>query len=238
VWEDGGCEAPSLEESDVIFQILIGELPYLLEGAGIALTLLAALLGLGFVFGIVLAILEVYGDRFSSILAAAIEFFFRGVPAIVLLFLFYYGLSSILDLSPFAAAVLALGLRSGAYQSQIFKGAFQSIASGQMLAAQTLGMSKIKAVLYIILPQAMRFAIGPWSSQFCGDLKATSFAYLVGVSELLRRGSYIVAYTYGNALTVYGFCALIYLILTRAGTMILYRLEDRLCVPGFERRGT
>lgn len=220
----------------MIFRILIGELPYLLEGAGIILVLLAALLSLGFVVGVVLAVLEVYGGRFSSTLAAAIEYFFRGVPAVVLLFLFYYGVSSILDLSSFAAAVLALGLRSGAYQSQIFRGALQSIASGQMIAAQALGMSKIKAVLYIVLPQAMRFAIAPWSSQFCGDLKATSFAYLVGVTELLRRGSYIVAYTYGNAIAVYSFCALIYLILTRAGTMILYRVEDRLCVPGFERR--
>lgn len=221
----------------MIWRILIREMPYLLDGTLVALKLLGSFISLGFVIGIALAVMEVYGNRFFLILALMIERFFRGVPAVVLLFLFFYGLSHIYKLSSFAAATLALGLRSAAYQSQIFRGAMQAIPSGQMMAAQAIGMSKFKAIRHIIIPQAMRLAIGPWSNEFASELKDTSLAYTIGVVELLRRGKYIVSYTHGNTLIVFGFISIIYLILTRVGNMMIYHFEDRLWVPGFERRG-
>jgi len=73
--------------------------------------------------------------------------------------------------------------------------------------------------------------------EFASELKDTSLAYTIGVIELLRRAKYIVSYTYGNnTLLVYGVCALMYLVLVRTGNVILYRLERRLAIPGFERR--
>jgi len=227
---------PKLEGGSVIYQTLLKEFPYLLEGVLVALELLLAFMSLGFVIGIVLSVTEVYGNRWSSTLAVTIERFFRGVPAIVLIFLFYYGLSDIYNVSSFVAATLALGFRTGAYQSQIFKGAIQAVGSGQMEAARALGMGKIQAIGSIILPQALRFGIGPWSNEFASELKDTSLAYTIGVVELLRRAKYIVSYTYGNALIVYGFCAILYLILVRLGNMGLYRLERKLQIPGFETR--
>lgn len=221
----------------MIWRILMREMPYLLDGTLVAVELLFSFISLGFIVGMILAVMEVYGNRFFLTLAVIVERFFRGVPAIVLLFLFFYGLSDIYELSSFAAATLALGLRSAAYQSQIFRGAMEAVPYGQMMAAQAIGMSKFKAILHIIIPQAMRLAIGPWSNEFASELKDTSLAYTIGVVELLRRGKYIVSYTHGNALIVFGFCSIIYLILTRVGTMILYHFEDRLWVPGFERRG-
>lgn len=221
----------------MIWRTLIGEMPYLLHGTVVALQLLFCFLTLGFIIGIVLAVMEVYGNRFFLTVAVVIERFFRGVPAVVLLFLFYYGLSDIYNISSFGAATLALGLRSAAYQSQIFRGAMQAIPSGQMVAARSIGMSAFKSVRHIVIPQAMRLAIGPWSNEYASELKDTSLAYTIGVVELLRRAKYIVSYTHGNALIVFGVCSIIYLILTRIGNTILYRLEDRLRVPGFERRG-
>jgi polar amino acid transport system permease protein len=197
---------------------------------------LIAFMSLGFVIGIVLSVMEVYGNRWSSMLAVMIERFFRGVPAVVLLFLFYYGLSDIYNISSFTAATLALGFRTAAYQSQIFKGAIQTVGSGQMEAARAIGMSKFQAIWSIIFPQALRFGIGPWSNEFASELKDTSLAYTIGVVELLRRAKYIVSYTYGNALIVYGFCAILYLILVRSGNTILYRIESKLQMPGFEMR--
>ena len=156
------------------------------------------------------------------------------MPAVVLLFLFFYRLPN--TFSPFIVATFALGLRSAAYQSQIFRGAIQAIRSGQMLAARALGMGKVKAIWCIIIPQALRLAIGPWSNEFASELKDTSLAYTIGVVELLRRAKYIVSYTYGDgALVVYGVCALMYLILVRIGNMVLYRLESRFAMPGFEQ---
>jgi len=220
----------------MIYQTLLKEFPYLLKGVLVALELLIAFMSLGFVIGIVLSVTEVYGNRWSSMLAVMIERFFRGVPAVVLLFLFYYGLSDIYNISSFTAATLALGFRTAAYQSQIFKGAIQTVGSGQMEAARAIGMSKFQAIWSIIFPQALRFGIGPWSNEFASELKDTSLAYTIGVVELLRRAKYIVSYTYGNALIVYGFCAILYLILVRSGNTILYRIESKLQMPGFEMR--
>jgi polar amino acid transport system permease protein len=229
-------EKPKLEGGSVIYQTLLREFPFLLKGVLVALELLLAFMLLGIIIGLILAVMEVYGNRWSSTLALMVERFFRGVPAVVLIFLFYYGLSDIYNVSSFAAATLALGLRTGAYQSQIFKGAIQAVGSGQMEAARSLGMGKIQAISSIILPQALRFAIGPWSNEFASELKDTSLAYTIGVVELLRRAKYIVSYTYGNALIVYGFCAILYLILVRLGNVVLYRIESRLQMPGFEMR--
>jgi polar amino acid transport system permease protein len=220
----------------VIYQTLLKEFPYLLQGTLVALELLLAFMSLGFIVGIVLSVAEVYGSRWSSTLALMVERFFRGVPAVVLIFLFYYGFSDIYNIPPFAAATLALGFRTGAYQSQIFKSAIQAVGSEQMIAARALGMGKVQAIWSIILPQAMRFAIGPWSNEFASELKDTSLAYTIGVVELLRQAKYIVSYTYGNALVVYGFCAILYLILIRVGNMGLYGIESRLQMPGFEIR--
>jgi polar amino acid transport system permease protein len=220
----------------MIYKILLDELPYLFQGVMVVLELAVGLLALGLVVGLGLAIMEVYGNRIAVIIATIIDQFFRGVPAAVLLFLFYYGFSDFYNISSFAAAILALGLRSGAYQSQIFKGAILAVPEGQMVAARAVGMTKYKAIRHIILPQTLRHAIGPWSNEFSAELKATSLAYLIGVVELLRRGKYIVSYTYGNSLVVFSFCALIYLILTRLGNTALYRLENKLSVPGFEKR--
>ncbi len=220
----------------MIYQTLLKEFPYLLKGVLVALELLIAFMSLGFVIGIVLSVTEVYGNRWSSMLAVMIERFFRGVPAVVLIFLFYYGLSDIYNVSSFTAATLALAFRTAAYQSQIFKGAIQAVGSGQMEAARAIGMSKFQAIWSIIFPQAVRFGIGPWSNEFASELKDTSLAYTIGVVELLRRAKYIVSYTYGNALVVYGFCAILYLILVRSGNTILYRIESKLQTPGFETR--
>jgi polar amino acid transport system permease protein len=221
----------------VIYLTLIKEFPYLLKGTLVALELLLAFMSLGFIVGILLSVVEVYGKWWFSTLALVVERFFRGVPAVVLLFLFYYGLSDFYNVSPFVAATLALGLRTGAYQSQIFKGSIQGVGPGQMMAARAIGMSKLSAVWSVVLPQALRFAIGPWSNEFASELKDTSLAYTIGVVELLRQAKYIVSYSYGHALVVYGFCAIVYLLLVRLGNTVLYRIEARYRIPGFEARG-
>lgn len=216
-----------------ILQILGGEAPYLLKGLLITIQLLIGLLSLGLVGGLLLAVAEVYGGKVFSTVAVTIQRILRGIPALVLLFLSYYAL----DVPPLIASIIALGLRSSAYQSQIFRGSIQAIQSGQMMAARSLGMSKIKAVIHIILPQALRLAIGPWSNEYASETKDTSLAYVVGVIEIMRRARYIISYTYGNALLIYALVAVVYFIITRGGNAILYRLERKLGVPGFERRG-
>jgi len=210
----------------------------LLQATLLNLALLLGLISLGFAVGIPIALMQVYGALPLRSLASAWGWFFRGVPALVLLFLFFLGSAQFgLELSAFTAAVLALGFRSSGYQSQIFRGAIQSIPQGQLLAARSLGMSHLQAIIYIILPQALRLAIPAWSNEFSSVIKDTTLAYAIGVNEVLRHARYIIDRHYELAMLTYLTVALIFLILTYAGNWLLGRLERRLAVPGFQLRG-
>lgn len=220
-----------------IYDVLLRDFPFLLKGLGVAIVLLAALLMIGFVLGMAICLVQLYGPRtrFVQWPLVLYERVFRGVPIIIMLFIFFYGISGVIDISAFGAAILAMGLRSAAYQSQIFRSAFQSVPTGQMMAARAMGMSKVKAIRYILFPQAARHAIGPWTNEFSSEIKETSLAYVIGVVELTRQAHYIITSTQGNVLTVFAVVALLYFILNRTGNSLLYAFERKLAVPGFEK---
>ncbi len=215
--------------------IITRELPSFLQGTLVAIEVLLGLITLGFVLGLILAVMKVSGNKIISTIAVIIQRTLWGIPQVVLLLLVFY---LPFNLPPIIVAIVALGLCSAAFQSQIFLGAIQSLKSGQMMAARALGMSRLRALRYVILPQAIRRAIGPWSNEFSSELKDTSLAYIVGVAGILRRGQYIISYTHGHSLLIYVFVAIIYLILTKVGNSLVYYLEGKLWVPGFERRNT
>lgn len=134
-------------------------------------------------------------------------------------------------LAPFTAAVLGVGLRSSAYQSQIFRGAILSISENQFRAALSMGMNRLKSFQHIVLPQALRLAIPPWTNEFTIVLKDTSMAFALGVVELVRQGRYIIVSTQ-EPLLIYLTIAAIYLILTLLSNNTLGHLEKRLRIPG------
>jgi polar amino acid transport system permease protein len=209
-----------------------------MRGTIVTLELTGLLLAIGLVAGIFFAFGQVYGPYPLSFLITCYERFFRSIPVLVLLFLFFFGSSFFgFSLSPFLSAVLALGFRSSAYQSQIFRGAIQSIDEGQMMAARALGMSKFQAIWHIILPQTLRLAIPPWSNEYSSVLKDTSLAYAVGVIELVREGRYIIVRTF-EPMLIYITVALIYFLFTYTGNWLLGLLEEKLAVPGYERKLT
>ena len=202
------------------------------------------LLGTGLLLGFPIAFLQVYGYRPLRWLCRGYEQIFRGVPALVLILIFHSGLSRSFDilLPAFASALIALGLRSSAYQSQIFRGAIQSVSSGQMLAARSVGMTKVQAIRHIILPQAFRLSIPPWTNEYSSVLKDTSLASAIGVLELMKEGTLIftrVQFTRGAQwiLVILILVSLIYWILTYIGNAGLGYLENRTRLPGFETKG-
>lgn len=213
--------------------VLIRELPWFLRGILVTLEVLSGVMAVGFVLGLFLAVLEVYGPWVIAFPATVVERALRGVPPMVLLLIVFY---LPWDLPPLAVAIAALGLCSGAYQSQIFRSAIRSVGHGQVEAGLSLGLTRAQTVIHVVLPQALRRAIGPWSNEFASEIKDTSLAYIVGVVEILRQARYVIAYTFGHSLLIYGFCALIYFALTRLGNHFIYRLEERLRIPGFEGR--
>ncbi|MCG8553167.1 MAG: ABC transporter permease subunit [Desulfobacterales bacterium] len=216
-----------------IIKIIISELPQFAKGTIVALEVLAGLLILGLVVGLAIALAEIFGNSVVKFLATTIRKILWAIPQLVLLFLVFY---LPFDLNPVFAAIIALGLCSSAFQSQIFRGAILSVQSGQTEAAKAMGLSTPRIIVYVILPQMVRFAIGPWTNEFASELKDTSLAYVVGVVEIMRHAKYIIAYTFGNAAAVYLFVGCLYFALTRIGTYFFYKLEEKLWVPGFEKR--
>jgi len=214
-------------------EALFRELPWFLRGVGVAVEVLLGVMGLGLFLGLGAAMLQVYGPPPVPFLVTIVERILRGIPPIVLLLLIFY---LPWNLPPLLVAILGLGLCSAAYQSQIFRTAFLSVAVEEIEAARALGMSGPQSLFHVVLPQAVRRALGPWSNELASEIKDTSLAYIVGVVEILRQARYVISYTYGNSLLVFGFCALIYFLLTRLGNSLLFRLERRLWVPGFVNR--
>ncbi|NVM36968.1 MAG: amino acid ABC transporter permease [Candidatus Lokiarchaeota archaeon] len=165
---------------------------------GLPQTLLLTALGLlfGFVLGISLAIMRVYGGIELGWFASAYEKVFRSIPLLVLIYIFAFGIPELfwyiepLDRS-LAGVALALMLRSGAYQSQIFRGAILSVSPNQMEAARSLGMNRLQAFRHIVMPQALRLAVPSWSNEYAVVIKDSSFAYAVGVIEMTRAAYYI-----------------------------------------------
>ena len=217
--------------------LIYQSLPYLLKGCAITIGLVGGALGLGFIIGIPMSVGQVYGNKYLSALISLYVWFFRGLPVLVLLFLFYFGLFSFLGLNlpAFTAAILVLGLRSAAYQSQIFRGSIQSLGEGQMLAARSLGMKKSEAILYIILPQALRISIPGWSNEYAILLKDSAITYAIGVMEILTRANFIATRTY-KPMPIFLTCAVIFIILTYGGVKILDLLENKVRIPGYGER--
>ncbi len=199
---------------------------YLLQGVGVTLSVTAIALGGGFLLGTLMAVLRVYGGAALSQVAAAYSMIVRGVPVVTVIFVLYFVIASIVDLSPFLSGALALGFASGAYQSEIFRGAILSVPPGQMIAARAIGMRRLQAILYIILPQAIRLAIPAWSNEVTLVLKDSTLVYVIGVPEVLRRAQYVSASTLQSFLA-YGAAAAIFLALTFAATRALEVVEQR-----------
>jgi polar amino acid transport system permease protein len=199
---------------------------YLLQGVGVTLSVTVLALLLGFVLGTLTAILRVYGGRVLAPLAAVYSTVVRAVPVVVTIFILYFVIASIVDLSPFVSGALALGFASGAYQSEIFRGAFLAVPQGQMVAARAIGLSRLKAIRHVVLPQALRLAIPAWANEVTLVLKDSTLVYVIGVPEILRRAEYVSARTL-QALLAFGSAALIYLALTFIASQGLGLVERR-----------
>lgn len=216
-------------------EIFLQSLKYILLGTGITISVTLIALPFGFLLGLLLALIRVYSSRALSGFAATYGTLMRAVPPVVLLFLIYFIIAGSVNISPFFAGSLALGIISSAYQLEIFRGALQSVGSGQMMAARSIGMSRGQAIRYIVLPQALRVAIPSWSNEAATVVKDSSLVYAIGVPEILRRAQFISARTYQPFLA-FSIAALIYFGLTFLTNRFLDGLEARVRIPGMEYR--
>jgi polar amino acid transport system permease protein len=203
---------------------------YIAQGTAITIGVTLVALPFGLILGLLMALVHTYGGKIFNRIAAAYSLLLRGVPPIVLLFILYFILSGSVNLSPFWAGSLSLGVVSSAYQMEILRGALLAVGGGQMTAARAVGMSRLQAIQFIILPQALRLAIPPWSNEASIVLKDSSLVYALGVPEILRRAQQLSATTQQPFLA-YGAAALIYFILVFAVNRGLDYLSERTKLP-------
>lgn len=209
-------------------------IPEFIQGAGITLQLTLMALALGALIGLPAALARVYAGGWLGRLALIYIELFRGTPLLVQLFIIYYGLPDFgIALPELPASFIALGLNSGAYQAEYFRGALQAIGSGQMMAARSVGMSQLKALRYIIIPQALLLVLPPWSNEAVTVLKATAVVFVIAVPDLMTRAK-ILSARYFNPIESYLSVAVAYILLVVIFTLLIHVLERRLRIPGME----
>jgi polar amino acid transport system permease protein len=201
----------------------------LLIGAGT--TLLVSLAGnaLGLVIGTSICLMRLSQARLARAIAIAYVSFFRGVPLLVQLLIVFYFLPAVgLDMPPFVAAVIGLGICSAAYQAENLRGGFLIVPRGQAEAAYALGYTPTQTRRYILIPQAMRAAAPALVNEVILIVKASSLVSVVGVADLMRVSQNIVARDL-QPIRWYAAAALIYFIinvvLARIGQAVEWRLN-------------
>jgi polar amino acid transport system permease protein len=219
--------AQAAAESD--WQFVWRQREFFVEGTRIAVLLTFFSIVLGFVLGLPAGVVEAYGGKYSRGVVRPLGVAIRGTPILVIIAIMYFAAG----LSPaFLAATVALGVRSAAYQSQIFRGAIESVGGGQLEAARSVGLSKLGAIRHVVLPQALRRSVPGFQNEFTIVLKDTSIAYAIGVAELLKKSNDLFSIQTTAALEVFLAASLIYFVLTVTVNRGIEALNRRVAVPG------
>jgi ectoine/hydroxyectoine ABC transporter permease protein EhuC len=212
------------------FQLLWKNMPYLVDGAVISLKVTVFAIAFGIVLGLIVALGRLSGSRVLRFICTAFVEFIRGTPLLVQIYIVYFALPQLgIQLGPIPAGVLAIGVNSGAYNSEIFRAGIQSIDKGQTEAAKSQGLTYWQTMRYIILPQALRRIIPPLGNEFVTLIKDSSLVSIMSVHELTFRAKLVAARSF-NYFTMYIGTAIVYFAMTFITSKLLGLLERRLRV--------
>ena len=193
-------------------------------------TITCSLTGLG--VGLLIACARRLGFTGLNPLLDVFTYVFRGIPVLVLLFIVYFGLSGVgLRPPPLLAMALSLGLISGAYLAEVFRGALNSIDDAEILAAQAMGMTRLQVFYLIELPQMLRFSIPGMVNEFTSVLKFSPFAYTVGIPEITKQAMTLAATTL-RSIEIYLVVGILYFAIFRVLLIAVRFLEKRYRIPG------
>lgn len=217
--------------TDNIVYFFIGRYPHGPIG-GIALTLYLAIVSgaLSFIFGIALGLLSVARTRWVRYPVESFIQLVRGMPLLMVIFWLYFLLPAALG-RPVAESwtvIAALTVFTSAYMSQIVRAGIAAIPAGQREAAMSTGLTPRQAMLYVVLPQALRNMIPSFVNQFVSLIKDTSLAFIVGVSELTHIATQVNNRSLVHPAEIFLFVAAVYFVICYALTAYSRYLERRL----------
>ncbi|WFR61264.1 amino acid ABC transporter substrate-binding protein/permease [Paenibacillus amylolyticus] len=208
------------------WELIQKSLPALFKGLGNTLLYTVVSLFFAFIIGLIFGFMKVGQNKFLRGVATVFVDIFRGIPLIVLAFFIYFGIPQAMGFTMplFLAAILTLSLNAGAYVTEIIRGGIQSIDRGQMEAARSLGLPYRKAMIKIVIPQAVRVMIPSFINQMVITLKDTSILSVIGLVELTQSGKIVIARTF-SSFDIWLTVAVMYLIVIITLTKLADYLE-------------
>ena len=205
----------------------------LLRGAGYTLLITLSCAATALLVGLAIAIARELGGAWLAWVLSALVYVLRGVPMLVLLFIVFFGLPGIgIDVPPLAAMMLSLGLISGAYLSEVFRGALAAVNPNEVLAAESMGFTRFETLRLIELPQMLRFSVPGMVNELTTVLKYSPFAYTVGIPEITKQAMALVATTV-RGIEIYAAIGLIYFAIYRLLLAAVRLIEKRYSIAGF-----
>jgi polar amino acid transport system substrate-binding protein len=199
-------------------------LPSLLRASVVTIALSCLSMALAVMVGVMIATGRVYGNRLARLALTGYVELIRGTPILLQLFVLYYGLAAAVRLPAFVAALLGLALNYAAYESEIYRSALESISTGQLEAARTLGLSERQVLTLVRAPQAFRLALAPMTNDFVALLKDSSLVSVLTVLELTKQ-TQIFATNLGSWVVPGTLCAALYLAMSLPVAALARRME-------------
>ncbi len=194
---------------------------------------------IGFIFAAIFTPLKLSKQKYLNLVSNSYTTVIRGVPELLVIYLFFFGGSGAImyvasifgynkyiEINAFLTGSFSIGIISGAYSTEVFRGAIQSIDKGQFEASKALGVSRFTQFNKIILPQMLRLAIPNLSNVWQITLKDTSLISVTGLVEIMRQ-SYIAAGSTRDPLFFYSWAAVLYLMLTYLSMKLINKLEAK-----------
>jgi His/Glu/Gln/Arg/opine family amino acid ABC transporter permease subunit len=210
------------------FSLIVQSIPFLLRGAVYTVQVSVLAIVFGLVLGWLLGLAAVSGVPALSAVSWAYVQFIRGTPLLIQIFLIYFGLPVLgINIPAFWSGVVALGLNSGGFQAEIVRAGIESIDRGQTEAARSIGMSRFKTLVFILVPQTIRRVLPPLTNELITLTKSSSLLSAIAALELTHAGQLIIARTFAP-FEIYAAVAVIYLalvaVLSRGSTFLEKRV--------------
>ncbi len=218
-------------------------LPPLAAAAYMTLVLTIASIILGFIIAVPVSVARVYG-RWTAWLSLGFTELIRGTPLLAQLFVLYYGLGlsswirelplvgeGIVPGQAFWVAIIGFTINSAAYQAEYIRSALISVDRGQLVAGRSIGLNQIDAIRYVVLPQALRYAIPGWTNELVYLIKYSSLAAFITVPELFEVARSIASQNFRYT-AIFTLVALMYLAIIITASNLMGRVEAYVSIPG------
>jgi His/Glu/Gln/Arg/opine family amino acid ABC transporter permease subunit len=212
--------------------------PLMLQGLEITVLISLISIAIGIVIGFISCLLGRSKHVVLRGISGVYVWLIRGTPMLVQAFIVYFGIPQIIRLispdftiSSFSAGIVTLSLNAGAYLSEIFRGGISAVDKGQVEAARSLGLSRSRTMLKVVLPQAIKIAIPAMVNQFIITIKDTSILSVIGLAELFNKAKVYVGASY-QFFATYSYVAVYYLVIISILMVISKNLEKRLNYEG------